>query len=274
MSETPRPVTAAGLRKLKAQGEKFACLTAYDASFAASLDAAGVDLILVGDSLGMVIQGHATTLPVTVDDLVYHTRCVSHGARRALVMADLPFGSYNSVEQALDSATRLMKEGGAQAVKIEATGDAVEIVGRLARHGIPVCGHLGLAPQAVHKLGGYRVQGRDTETAEAMMADARAMEQAGADMLLLESVPAGLAERITRAASVPVIGIGAGPGCDGQILVLYDLLGISMGKRPRFSMDFLETLNGKETVSVQAAVAAYVQAVRDGSFPTAEHSFT
>lgn len=274
MSESPRQVTVATLRKLKGEGEKFACLTAYDASFAAVLDAAGVELILVGDSLGMVVQGHSTTLPVSLDEMVYHTRAVSRGTRRALVMADLPFMSYSSVPQALDSAARLMKEGGAHAVKLEASGDAVEIVAQLARHGIPVCGHLGLAPQSVHKLGGYRVQGREQAAAEAMLADARAMEEAGADLLLLESVPAPLAERITRAVAVPVIGIGAGAACDGQILVLYDLLGITMGRRPRFSMDFLQALGGQADISVHAAVAAYVQAVKDGSFPAPEHTFT
>lgn len=274
MSERLRQVTVTTLRKLKEQGERFACLTAYDASFAAVLDDAGIDVILVGDSLGMVIQGRSTTLPVTLDEMVYHTRAVSRGTRRALVMADLPFMSYASVPQALDSAARLMKEGGAQAVKLEAGGDAVAVVEQLARHGIPVCGHLGLAPQSVHKLGGYRVQGREHAAAEAMLADARAMEQAGADLLLLESVPAGLAERISRAVSVPVIGIGAGPACDAQILVLYDLLGISVGKRPRFSMDFLQALSGSDTISVRAAVAAFVQAVKDGSFPAAEHTFT
>lgn len=274
MNALARPVTVSTLHKLKAQGEKFAVLTAYDASFAAVLEAAGVEVLLVGDSLGMVVQGQATTLPVTLDEMVYHTRCVARGAGHAMVMADLPFMSYATVEQALASAARLMKEGGAQMLKLEATDNAVEVVRRLAANGIPVCGHLGLAPQTVHKLGGYRVQGREPAAAQAMLAEARAMEAAGADLLLLESVPSTLAETITRSVQVPVIGIGAGPVCDAQVLVLYDLLGISTGKRPRFSKDFLADLDGAGPISIRAAVAAYVQAVKAGTFPAAEHSFT
>lgn len=268
---TDAPVTITTLRRHKEQGEKFACLTAYDASFAAALEAAGAEVLLVGDSLGMVVQGQDTTLPVSVDDIVYHSRAVRRGSGRALVIADMPFMSYATPQDALHNAARLMREGGAHMVKLEGGGEIVEIVARLARNAVPVCAHLGLAPQAVHKLGGYKVQGREPAAAEAMLADARAMEAAGADVLLLESVPASLAAQITASVNLPVIGIGAGAGCDGQILVLYDVLGISLGKRPRFARDFLQ--DTAAAPSVRGAVEAYVQAVKDGSFPGPEHIF-
>jgi len=264
--ETP-PITAATLQRMKRDGQKFACLTAYDATFASVLEEAGVEVVLVGDTLGMVVQGHGTTVPVSVDDVVYHTRLVARANRRALLMADMPFMSYASSAQALTNAARLMQEGGAHMVKLEATGPALEVVGALADHSIPVCAHLGLSPQSVHKLGGYRVQGRG-EAAEAMLADARAMEAAGADIVLLECVPSALGETITAALSIPVIGIGAGPACDGQILVLYDMLGITPGRRPKFSKDFMA---GHD--SIAAAVAAYVQDVKSGAFPAPEHCF-
>jgi len=262
------PVTVSRLRRMKAEGKPIACLTAYDFSFARVVDAAGVDFVLVGDSLGMVMQGHETTLPVTVDDIVYHSRCVVPACQRALVVADMPFLSYADEQQALASAARLMKEGGARMVKLEGAGDQAHIVAALSRSGVPVCAHLGLQPQLVHKIGGYRVQGRDDAGADAMIEDARAMEAAGADVLLVECIPAALGERLAAAVEIPVIGIGAGAGCDGQILVLQDMLGITPGRPPRFAHDFLA-----EAGSIGGALASYVSAVRERRFPTAEHSF-
>lgn len=261
-------VSVATLRKMKEAGEKFPALTAYDASFAHLLDEAGVVVALVGDSLGMVLQGQESTVPVTLDEMIYHTRMVCRGCERAMVVADLPFMSYASPEQAMQSAARLMKEGGAHMVKLEGGAVMVETVRALAQRGVPVCAHLGLLPQSVHKLGGYRVQGRDNAAAEAMLADALAMEQAGADLLVLECIPRQLARRISEALSIPVIGIGAGPDTDGQVLVLYDMLGITPGKRPSFSHDFLA-----DTGSVSAAIVAYVQQVKAGSFPADAHCF-
>ena len=268
MTSDASKITVASLRKLKRNSEKFACLTAYDASFAALLERTGVDVLLVGDSLGMVVQGHETTVPVSVDDMIYHTRNVMRGARRALVIADLPFMSYADVGQALANAARLMQEGGAHMVKLEVTGPALDVVRALAAHSIPVCAHLGLSPQSVYKLGGYYVQGRDAEAADAMVGQARAMQEAGADLLLVECVPAALAAQIARSIDIPLIGIGAGAACDGQVLVLYDMLGITPGKRPRFSMDFLHATGG----DVEAAVRAYVEAVKAGTFPGPEHT--
>jgi 3-methyl-2-oxobutanoate hydroxymethyltransferase len=253
---------------MKQAGDKIACLTVYDASFATLLEEAGVEILLVGDSLGMVVQGRETTLPVSLDEMIYHTRLVSGVSRSALVMADMPFMSYNDPAQALATAGRLMKEGGAHMVKLEGGAPMVETVRTLASHGVPVCAHLGLLPQSVLKLGGYRVQGRDEPEAQDMLMDARAMEQAGADMLLLECVPATLAAEITEALDIPVIGIGAGVHCDAQVLVLYDMLGITPGKRPSFSQDFLQ-----QAGDIRGAVTAYVQAVKDGSFPSDAHSF-
>jgi 3-methyl-2-oxobutanoate hydroxymethyltransferase len=259
-----REVTLATLRAMKGK-EKFACLTVYDATFARLLDAAGVEVMLVGDSLGMVIQGLETTLPVTLADVIYHTRCVSRGRRRALLMADMPFLSDATPARALGSAGRLMQEGGAHVVKIEGGRAMAETVRLLSERGIPVCAHLGLQPQSVHKLGGYRVQGRSEDRAAVLREDAKILEQAGADLLLLESVPAVLAEDITRQARAPVIGIGAGPACDGQVLVLYDAIGITP-RRPRFARDFMDANAG-----VQAAIEAYVRDVKTGRFPAAEH---
>ncbi len=263
-----RKITLPHLHKLKQQGEKFACLTAYDYSFAHLLEQAGVEVILVGDSLGMVIQGQDTTLPVTMDDIAYHTRAVSRGLKHALLMADMPFGSINSPEQALDNATRLLKESGAQIVKLEGGDLQLETVRQLAAHSIPVCAHLGLQPQSVHKMGGYRVQGRDPQDAEHMRTLALELQQAGADLLLLECVPRRLAAEITAELAIPVIGIGAGRDCDGQILVLQDMLGITPGHRPSFSMDF-----NAGSDSIADAVARYVAAVKNGDFPGPEHGF-
>lgn len=261
-------VTTASLMQMKQRGEKIAVLTSYDASFTSRIEDAGVEVILVGDSLGMVIQGQESTLPVDVEEMVYHTRCVARARRNALLIADMPFMSYSSAQQALQTAGRLMKDGGAHMVKLEGGNTQVEAVRQLTANGIPVCAHLGLLPQSVHKLGGYRVQGRDDESARIMKEEALALEQAGAQMLVLECVPTQLAREISQELAIPVIGIGAGPDCDGQVLVLYDMLGITPRNMPRFSRDFL-----KDTGTVPAALQAYVKAVKDGSFPATEHSF-
>lgn len=264
-----RKVTVQTLKQMKLAGERIVSLTAYDAAFARVLDAAGCDFILVGDSLGMVVQGQATTIPVSVDDIIYHTRLVVRGTQRALIMADMPFMSYSSAQDCLLNAARLMKEGGAEIVKLEWGELQLDMVYRLTECGIPVCAHLGLTPQAIHKMGSYRVQGREHATATKMIDDARALEAAGADMLLLECVPMDLAREITANAKVPVIGIGAGPTVDGQILVLYDILDIAPGKRTRFSRNYIE-----DTGSIHRAVERYVADVREGRFPTAEYAFT
>lgn len=261
-------LTGPALSALKRQGEKIACLTCYDASFAQLLEAAGVEVLLVGDSLGMVVQGQETTLPVTLEQMVYHTACVTRRRQRALVVADLPFLSYATPEQALASAARLMQAGGADMVKLEGGAAVVEAVGALTDYGVPVCAHLGLLPQSVLRLGGYRVQGRDHASAERIRHAALALQDAGAGLLVLECVPAHLAQEISHTLNIPVIGIGAGVACDGQVLVLYDVLGITPGSVPRFAKSFIS-----EHPSPAAAVAAYVAAVKDGSFPTAEHSF-
>ncbi len=263
-----KAITLTDLRKMRKDGEKIACLTAYDASFAALEDAAGVDVVLVGDSLGMVVQGLDTTVPVTVDDMVYHCRNTARGLKRAFLMADMPFMSYATRDRALDNASRLMQEGGAKMVKLEGGEIEADIVRYLTERGIPVCGHIGLQPQLVHKLGGFRVQGREAEAAAAMKQDALALEQAGADLLLLECVPASLGAEITAAASVPVIGIGAGPDTDGQILVLYDILNITRGRKPRFVRNFMQ-----DTDDIEAALAAYVAAVKANGYPGPEHGF-
>jgi 3-methyl-2-oxobutanoate hydroxymethyltransferase len=253
----PRPpVNVATLMKMKAEGEKIACITAYDSSFATLVDDAGIDLVLVGDSLGMVIQGHDTTVPVTLQDIIYHCRAVAKGLYRPFLMADMPFMTYHSREQALDNAVRLMQEGGAKIVEF------------LAGKDIAVCAHLGLKPQSVHKVGGFRVQGREEAAAEQMARDAIALQNAGADIVLLECIPAALGASITRELRVPVIGIGAGPDTDGQILVLYDVLDITAGRKPKFSKNFMA---GHD--SALEAVKAYTQAVKSREYPSAEHCF-
>jgi 3-methyl-2-oxobutanoate hydroxymethyltransferase len=262
------PVTLNTLAQMRAAGDKIACLTAYDASFAVLLDAAGVDVVLVGDSVGMVIQGHDTTVPVTMDQMTYHCAAVARGLRHAFLMADLPFASYTSPEQALHNSVRLMQEGGARMVKLESGASQLEIVEHLAGHDIAVCAHLGLKPQSVHKTGGFRVQGREAQAAARMAADARALEAAGADLLLLECIPAALGAEITRSVNVPVIGIGAGPDTDGQILVLYDVLDITSGPKPRFVRNFMA-----DAGDCAAAIAGYVAAVRSGAYPAPEHCF-
>ncbi len=263
------PVNISTLLKMKSDGVPIACLTAYDASFAALVDQAGADLVLVGDSLGMVIQGHDTTVPVTVDDIIYHTHVVARGLQHAFLVADMPFMSYSSKEQALDNAVRLMQEGGAMMVKLEGGAGQTGIVEHLARHDIPVCAHVGLKPQSVHKIGGFKVQGRGTEKAQQMVADAVALEGAGADIVLVECVPNELGAAVTAAVSVPVIGIGAGPKVDGQILVLYDVLGITQGRVPRFVRNFMP-----DSETMLGALECFVRAVKDRSYPAAEHCFS
>lgn len=251
----------AALGGMKTHGKRIACLTAYDASFAAILEAAGVDAVLVGDSLGMVLHGEQTTLHVRLADMIYHARIVRRGLGRTPVIVDMPFASYTTPAQALGNAARLVSEGGAQAVKLEGGAPLADTVQALTGAGIPVCGHLGMLPQSVLTTGGYKVQGSDSDAQRRIETDARALEQAGICMLVLECVPPKLASRLSRALSVPVIGIGAGAECDGQVLVLYDLLGVSPNP-PAFSRDFLGTAG-----SVHAAVREYVREVKAGRFP-------
>jgi 3-methyl-2-oxobutanoate hydroxymethyltransferase len=261
------PVTLSTLAQMRQKGERITCLTAYDASFAQLVDDAGVDIVLAGDSLGMVIQGHDTTVPVTMDDMVYHTRAVARGLQRAFLMGDLPFMSYTSQDQALTNSVRLMQEG-ARIIKLESGSLQIEIVEYLARHDIAVCAHLGLRPQSVHKTGGFRVQGREQEAGVRMLAEAKALEEAGADMLLLECIPSGLGKQITDSVQVPVIGIGAGPDTNGQVLVLYDILNITQGRKPRFVKNFMDGAS-----SCSDAVARYVADVKSGAYPAPEHCF-
>ena len=266
---TRSPITVAQLSTMKRRGERISCLTVYDYSFAHILEQAGVDILLVGDSLGMVIQGHETTLPVSMGDVIYHTQCVSRGCNDALVIADMPFGSYQgSPQSAFENAVRLVGEGGAHMVKIEGGAVMAETVTFLVDRGIPVCGHIGLTPQSVNQLGGFRVQGREESAAEALRRDARNLEEAGASLLIIEAIPAQLAKSITDGVSIPTVGIGAGPDTDGQVLVLYDVLGLFPRKSPKFSKDFLEG-NG----SVLEAVKDFVEDVRTRRFPGPEHSF-
>jgi 3-methyl-2-oxobutanoate hydroxymethyltransferase len=262
------PVTLSTLARMKADREKIVSLTCYDASFAVLLDEADVDVVLVGDSMGMVIQGYDTTVPVTMDHIVYHCRAVARGLHRPFLMADLPFMSYPSKERALENSVRLMQEGGAKMVKLESGGTQAEIVEWLARHDIAVCAHLGLRPQSVHKTGGFRVQGREQDAAAEMIASAKRLESAGADIVLLECIPADLGKAITEALHVPVIGIGAGPGTDGQILVLYDILDITTGRKPRFVQNFMQGAGDN-----REALKRYVEAVRSGAYPAPEHCF-
>ena len=265
----PAPVSVPQLGRMKAEGRRISMLTCYDATFAFAMDRAGVDTVLVGDSLGMVVQGHDSTLPVTVDHIVYHSAAVARGLSRALLVADMPFLSYATPGRALDAARRLMAEGGAAMVKLEGAGPMLEVIAALAARDVPVCAHLGLTPQSVMKLGGFRVQGREAAAAQRLREDARAVQQAGAALLVLECVPRTLAVQITTELEIPVIGIGAGAGCDGQVLVMHDQLGLRGRHRtPRFVKDFLVGADG-----VEAAFAAYVAAVREGRFPAEEHGF-
>jgi 3-methyl-2-oxobutanoate hydroxymethyltransferase len=262
-------VTIHTLREMKRRGEKITMLTAYDATFARLLDESRVDILLVGDSLGMVIQGQQTTLPVTLDECIYHTRAVTRGARRAHVVGDMPFMSYQtSLEDAMRNAGRMMKEGGAHAVKLEGGAQHAELVSRLVRVGIPVMGHIGLTPQSFHQLGGFKVQGRDQGQDEALLADARALQDAGAYALVIEGIPREIAARITQALAIPTIGIGAGSGCDGQVLVIYDLLGMDDEFKPKFVRRYEHF-----AMRIRNAVTAYCEDVRAGAFPNDSESF-
>jgi len=259
-------VTISTLGKMKAQGEKFACITAYDATFARLIDEAGAETILVGDSLGNVLQGHDSTIPVTVDHMVYHTECVCRAVETALIIADLPFMSYTGVDQAMANATRLM-QAGAQMVKMEGGTWLSGTISSLVERGVPVCAHLGLTPQSVHSFGGFKVQGRTPKGAKSILADAVEIQDAGAALLVLECIPAHLAADISRKLDIPVIGIGAGPGTDAQVLVMHDLLGLT-AHSARFVQNFM---TGQS--SVQGALKAYVDAVKAGTYPTEEHSY-
>jgi len=260
--------TLSKLQAMRDKGEKIAVLTCYDASFAALLEAQGVDILLVGDSLGMVLQGHESTLPVTLDEMAYHTACVARGSKQAFIITDMPFGTFQISPQEAFAHTAKLMAAGAQMVKIEGGEAMVETVKFLTDRGIAVCGHIGLTPQAVNQLGGYRVQGKESAAAQKLLTDAVALEKAGAGMLVLEAIPALLAAEITAAISIPTIGIGAGAECSGQVLVLHDMLDVYPGKKARFVKNFMEG-----SASIADAVARYVKEVKDGSFPTQEHSF-
>jgi 3-methyl-2-oxobutanoate hydroxymethyltransferase len=269
-TSTKARITIHTLRAMKERGEKIAVLTAYDATFARLLDEAGADMLLVGDSLGMVVQGNETTLPVTMEDIIYHTRAVVRGVRRAHVIGDMPFMSYQaSIEQGLINAGRLMKEGGCASVKLEGGAVHAELVHRMVAAGIPVMGHIGLTPQSYHQLGGFKVQGREAGGRERLLADARALEDAGAYAIVLEAIPADIAREITASLSIPTIGIGAGTGCDGQVLVSYDMLGMDDTFKPRFVRRYA-TLGA----TIRDAVSHYVSDVRGGAFPSDAESFT
>ena len=262
-------ITLTTLQGMKQSGEKIAMLTCYDATFTHTACQAGVDVLLVGDSLGMVLQGNDSTLPVSIEDMVYHTRAVKRGNSNALILSDMPFMAYASIEQTYASCAALM-QAGAHMVKLEGAGWLAEPIRLLAERGVPVCAHLGLTPQSVNLFGGFKVQGRQESQARQLRADAMALEQAGAAMLLLECVPSSLATEISQSVKIPVIGIGAGVDTDGQVLVLHDMLGLSFGHRtPRFVKNFMQ-----DQTSIQAAIAAYVQAVKDKSFPAKEHGFS
>jgi 3-methyl-2-oxobutanoate hydroxymethyltransferase len=267
-SSASKPVTSLQLADMRSRNEPIAMLTCYDASFARLLDDCGVDCVLVGDSLGMVIQGHASTLPVTVQDIEYHVRAVARGIKRAWLIADMPFGSYQgSTQSAFDNAVRLM-QAGAQMIKVEGGAWLAPTVEFLVARGVPVCAHLGLTPQSVHALGGYRIQGRTDAAAEHLLGDAMSLQTAGASMLVLELIPASLADRVTRKLTIPTIGIGAGAGCSGQVLVLHDMLDVTPGKKPRFVRNFMA-----DAPDIAAAVQAYVRAVKDRTFPGADQIY-
>lgn len=260
-------ITTATLLKLKQQGEKITMLTAYDASFAKLFADSGVETLLIGDSLGMVLQGQSDTLPVTIEQIAYHTRCVRAGAPQAFVIADMPFMSYATMEQTFASVTPLM-QAGANMVKMEGGEFLLPTIKALTERGVPVCGHIGLTPQSVHVFGGFKVQGRDDSAAEHILTQALALEAAGVQLLVVECIPAQLAQRISQALRIPVIGIGAGVDTDGQVLVMHDLLGISSGYIPKFSKNFLA-----ETGDIKKAISKYVADVKQGAFPGPEHSF-
>ena len=263
---TKAPLTINHIHKMKRQGEKIAMLTCYDASFARAMDEAGVDIILVGDSMGMVVQGLNSTVAVSVDDIAYHTRCVARGVERAFLLADMPFGSYHNESTAMNNAVQLLSAGSVM-VKLEGAGPMIAIVEYLVSRGVPVCGHLGLTPQSVHQLGGFKVQAREADAAKQLMEDALAMQSAGAKMLVLECVPAALGREVSAQLDIPLIGIGAGADCDGQVLVMHDMLGLG-GRVPKFVANFMQ---GRQ--SIGAAFASYVSDVRSGRFPAKEHEY-
>jgi 3-methyl-2-oxobutanoate hydroxymethyltransferase len=260
-------ITLSTLKRCKAEGKKFVALTSYDASFAQISDEAGIEVLLVGDSLGNVIQGHESTVPVTIDQMVYHIQAVARGNKSALIIADMPYMTYTSETAALENATHLM-QAGAHIIKLEGGAWLSPIIKRLTECGIPVCGHLGLTPQSVDKLGGYRVQGTDQQSADNLKSDALALQAAGADLLVLECIPAKLAAEITPQLSIPTIGIGAGAGTDAQVMVLHDILGLNTRPTPKFVKNFLA-----DSGSIEAAIAAYAEAVRNGAFPAPEHCY-
>ncbi|MDR5866326.1 3-methyl-2-oxobutanoate hydroxymethyltransferase [Halomonas koreensis] len=262
-----KPVTLSTLQAFKRAGETFSCLTAYDATFARTASDAGVEVLLVGDSLGMVLQGHASTLPVTLDDVCYHTRCVARGKGESLLMVDLPFMSNATTERLLEDASALMRAG-AELVKVEGEAWMADGIRELTRRGVPVCAHLGLTPQTVYQLGGYKVQGRDADQAGRILEDARTLVEAGASVILLECVPASLGRAVAEALEVPVIGIGAGPDTDGQILVMHDVLGVTAGRKPRFVKDFMA-----EAGDIRGAFRRYHEDVKARRFPAEEHCF-
>ncbi len=262
-----KAVTISTLATLRAAGEKISMLTCYDASFASLMDRCGVEILLIGDSLGMVCNGHQSTLPVTVAEVAYHTAAVARGSKSAMIMADLPFGAYGTPETAYANAVQLM-QAGAHMVKLEGGAWLADTVRFLTDRAVPVCAHLGLTPQSVHQLGGYKVQGKTIESADLLKADALKMQAAGAAMVLLEAIPAQLGKEVTELLTVPTIGIGAGPDCSGQVLVMHDLLGVFPGRKARFVKNFMEG-----QTNIDAAVTAYVTAVKDGSFPALEHCF-
>ncbi len=261
-------ITLSTLHKMTQDGDKITMLTAYDASFAALLETAGVETLLIGDSLGNVLQGHETTLPVTLRDIVYHTACVARGAKRAFIIGDMPFGTFQlSPPETFRNAAEIMAAG-AQMVKLEGGATMAETVRYLVQRGVPVCGHLGLTPQSVHQLGGYKVQGRQQSDAERLLEDAKLIEEAGAGMLVLEAIPSPLAKQVSDALTIPTIGIGAGVDCDGQVLVLHDMLDVFPGKKAKFVKNFMHGAG-----SIQAAVERYVKEVKAKTFPDREHSF-
>ncbi len=262
-----KAVTIPSINALKAAGEKITMLTCYDASFASMMDGCGVEVLLIGDSLGMVCNGHQSTLPVTVQEVAYHTAAVARGAKNALILADMPFGSYATPESAFNNAVQLI-QAGAHMVKIEGGAWVAETVRFLVERSIPVCAHLGLTPQSVHTLGGYKVQGKTVESAELLKQDALKLQAAGAAMVVLEAIPTALGKEVTDMLAMPTIGIGAGPDCSGQVLVMHDMLGVFPGRKARFVKNFMEG-----QTSIQAAVSAYVDAVKGGSFPALEHCF-
>jgi len=262
-----KAVTIPSLNALRAAGEKIAMLTCYDASFASLMERNGVEVLLIGDSLGMVCNGHTSTLPVTVQEVAYHTAAVARGAKSAMIVADMPFGSYGTPEAAFNNAVQLI-QAGAHMVKIEGGAWVADTIRFLVDRAVPVCAHLGLTPQSVHQLGGYKVQGKTTESAEQLKADALKLQAAGAAMVVLEAIPTALGKEVTDLLTMPTIGIGAGPDCSGQVLVMHDLLGVFPGRKARFVKNFMEG-----QTSIDAAVTAYVTAVKDGSFPALEHCF-